>query len=341
MKDKAGESRREFLKNCVAGAVVAGVSGLRPMAAVAGQSSGAKSKVVIASDAQLYGANSGTSSMPDSARVQKLLDRAMQSFYDVGDPVKPWKKIVRPGEVVGLKVNTIAGPGLSTHKALVDAICERLKQAGVKASDIVIWDRQNAELERVGFQLTNDGNRERIVGSDDKSAGYEEQDSVYGSVNTRFSKLLTRTCQCMINLPVLKDHGISGVTLAMKNMYGVINNPYKFHDNNCSPYIADLNMLPEIRKKFRLVICDAMTGCYEGGPSFHPQYTWQHNSLLVAADWVALDHTGWQIIARKRAEMKMKTLEEVGRPPKYIAVAADAQHGLGINDPARIALTEV
>jgi uncharacterized protein (DUF362 family) len=337
MKDKAGESRRDFLKNCVAGAILAGVGGLTPAEAAANEAANAKSKVVIARDALLYGA----SSTPDSSRVQKLLDRAMQSFYDAGDAVTPWKKLVRPGEVVGLKLNTIAGPGLSTHNVLVDAICERLKQAGVKASDIVIWDRTNQELERVGFRLSNDGSRERIIGTDDKSVGYEEKASVYGSVNTRLSKLLTRTCHCMINLPILKDHGGAGVTLAMKNMYGVIHNPGDFHANNCCPYIADLNSLPEIKNKFRLVVGDAMTACYEGGPGFKPQYTWKHNGLMVATDPVAVDYTGWQIIERKRAELRLKTLEAAGRPPKYIAIAADSQHRLGTNDPRRIALVEV
>jgi hypothetical protein len=84
-----------------------------------------------------------------------------------------------------------------------------------------------------------------------------------------------------------------------------------------------------------------MTGCYEGGPGFNPRYAWKYNGLMVATDRVAHDYAGWQIIARKRAEMKIKTLEEAGRPPKYIAVAADAQHGLGTNDPARIAVVEV
>jgi uncharacterized protein (DUF362 family) len=336
MKNKAGESRRDFLKNCVAGAIVAGVGGLATVEAVAGEG-GARSKVVIARDSMLY----GQSSTPDSSRVQKLLDRAMQSFDDAGDPVAPWKKLVRPGEVVGIKINTIAGPGLSTHNVLVDAICERLKQAGVKASDIVVWDRTNKELERVGYRLSTDANRERFIGTDDKSVGYEEQASAHGTVNTRLSKLLTRTCQCMINVPILKDHGGAGVTLAMKNMYGVIHNPADFHANNCSPYIADLNMLPEIKNKFRLVICDAMTACYEGGPMFKPQFTWKHNGLMVATDPVAHDYTGWQIIERKRAELKMKTLEAAGRPPKYIAVAADAQHRLGTNDPQRIAVVEV
>ena len=296
-----------------------------------------KSKVVVARDPELF----GTSSNPDPARVQKLLDRAMKSFYDTQDPVAAWKKVVSPGEVVGLKVNTIAGPGLSTSVALVEAICERLKQAGIKPNDIVIWDRTNRELTRAGFHPSNDVSHERIIGTDTKDVGYEEKPSVYGSTTTRFSKLLTRTCTCMINLPILKDHSGAGVTAAMKNMYGVIDNPNDFHANNCCPYIADLYMHPVIKDKFRLSICDAFTACYEGGPGFQPQYTWRFNGLMIASDPVAHDYTGWQIIERKRAEKGLKSLAAAGRPPRYIAIAADAQHHLGTNDPQRITVVEV
>jgi hypothetical protein len=56
---------------------------------------------------------------------------------------------------------------------------------------------------------------------------------------------------------------------------------------------------------------------------------------------VALDHTAWQIIERKRAEAGLPTLEAAGRPPRYIATAADQAHKLGFNDPQRINLLEV
>jgi hypothetical protein len=47
------------------------------------------------------------------------------------------------------------------------------------------------------------------------------------------------------------------------------------------------------------------------------------------------------MIERKRAEAGMKTLEAGGRPPRYIATAADGAHALGTNDPNRIRLMEV
>ena len=126
MRNKAGESRRDFLRNCVTGAIVAGVGSLAPLEMAAVQTGSGKSKVVVARDAMLY----GQSSTPDSSRVQKLLDHAMQSFYRTSDPITPWKKLVRPGEVVGLKINTLGGPALSSNLLLIAAISERLKQSG-------------------------------------------------------------------------------------------------------------------------------------------------------------------------------------------------------------------
>jgi uncharacterized protein (DUF362 family) len=338
MTNRPEKTRRDFLKDCAIGALAAGAA---PLAfahdvnpASANQS---KSKVVIARDAALYG--SGVN--PEAARVEKLLDRAMQTFSDSSDPVAPWKKLFKPNEVVGLKVNTIAGPGLSTHVVLVEAICERLKQAGIKPANIVVWDRTNGELERAGFSLSNDPNRVRIVGTDSKDIGYDETVLSYGVVKTRLSNLLTRTCDAMINVPILKNHSFAGVTLALKNMYGVNHDPDKLHANNCCPAVADINMLPPIRNKFRLIVADAMTGCFEGGPGFKPQYAWKYNGIMVASDPVAIDYTAWQIIERKRAERGLKPLADAGTPANYIAVAADAQHRLGTNDPNRIVLREV
>ena len=194
-------------------------------------------------------------------------------------------------------------------------------------------------MERVGFHVVTDGNRVQCFGTD--RIGYEQELSTYGSVGSRLSKILTQRCDVLINVPILKDHEGAGVTIAMKNMYGVIHNPNKYHPNGCNPYIADLNMLPEIRSKMRLTICDATTACFEGGPGYKPEYSWKNNALLVSQDPVALDYTGWQIIERKRAEKGLKTLESIGRAPRYIATAADAQHRLGTNDPKRIAVVEV
>jgi len=328
--------RRDFLKKCLAGAAVLRASGRMGMfAAVEQEASLAKSRVVISRDSMLRGAGTTV----DSHRMQSLLDRAMQALFDRDNPVEAWKKLVRPGETVGLKVNALGGRGFSSNLQLVEAICERLQETGIKASDIVVWDRDSDELERAGFHVVTGGNRVQCFGTD--RVDYEPELVTHGSVGSRLSKILTQRCNVIINVPVLKDHDGAGVTIALKNMYGVIHNPNKYHPNGCNPYIADLNMLPEIRTKMRLTICDATTASYEVGPGYKPEYSWKNNALIVSQDPVALDYTGWQIIERKRVEKELKTLEADGRAPHYIATAADAQHRLGTNDPSKIAVVEV
>jgi len=245
--------------------------------------------------------------------------------------------VVRPGEVVGLKVNCLSGRGGATSLTLVDAIVERLQQAGIKSNNIVIWDRLNSDLDSAGFRPGSQ--KPRTIGND--SAGYEEDLEIQGSVGSLLSRTLTRTCDAVINLPVLKDHGIVGVTMAMKNLFGAIHNPNKYHPNAGDPYVADVNMLPAVRSKVRLTICDGSYAQYEGGPSYMPQWSWPFNGLLVARDPVALDYTGWRIIEAARAEKGFPTLKAAKREPTYIATAADAQHRLGTNDPARIEKVEV
>jgi uncharacterized protein (DUF362 family) len=329
-------SRRDFLKTCLMGAAVLRAGGGSALLAAAEQcASPAKSRVVIAHDAKLRGAGSTV----DSRRILSLLDRSMQALFDRDHALETWQKLVRPGETVGLKVNALGGRGFSSNLHLVEAICERLQEAGVKAKDIVVWDRDSEELERSGFHLSTGGNRVQCFGTD--RVDYEQELVTHGSVGSRLSRILTRRCNVLINVPVLKDHDGAGVSIALKNMYGVIHNPNKYHPNGCNPYIADLNMLPEIRGRMRLTICDATLASYEGGPSYKPEYTWKNNALLVSQDPVALDYTGWQIIERKRAEKGLKTLEGDGRAPHYIATAADAQHRLGTNDPRRISAIEV
>jgi uncharacterized protein (DUF362 family) len=328
-------SRRDFLKKALTGAAVlcatggAGVPGMAEEGAAP-----ARSRVAIARDALLR----GTGSTVDSGRMQSLLDRAMQALFDRDRPIEAWRKLVRPGDSVGLKVNALGGRGVSSNLQLVEAICERLQEAGINAGNIVVWDRDTEEMEDAGFHIATGGNRVQCYGTD--RVDYEQELAAHGSVGSRLSKILTQRTNVLINVPVLKDHDGAGVTIALKNMYGVIHNPNKYHPNGCNPYIADLNMLPEIRSRMRLTVCDATTAMYEGGPAYKPEHSWHHNGLIVSRDPVALDYTGWQIIERKRAENGLKTLEAEGRAPHYIATAADAEHRLGICDPKRISTVE-
>jgi len=289
---------------------------------------GERSRVVIARGAAM-----------NQAAIVRALDNGMQAYFDADTPVEAWRRIVRPGEVVGLKVNCLAGKGISTRVALVEAVLQRLQEAGIPARNIVVWDRLNADLESAGFRPSDNPNRVRYLGND--VLGYESELASYGAAGSLLCRTLTRVCDTVINLPVLKDHGIVGVTLALKNFFGAIHNPNKYHLNVGDPYVPDVYMLGPIRRKVRLHLCAAITAQYEGGPAFMPQWSWPCNRLLISQDPVALDATGWRIIEQKRAERGMPPLKAVRREPAYIARAASSAYRLGVADPARIERLEV
>jgi uncharacterized protein (DUF362 family) len=334
------KNRRDFLKTAVTGAVLLGAHRAQGLARSLDQhAESGKSKVVVARDPDLH----GTGAQLDEKRVQALLDRAIASYTGRDKPVEAWKHIISPfggqDKVIGLKTNGLGGKGISTHAVLAMAIAERLQQAGVKPGNILVWDRNARDLEACGFTINTDPSRIRCYGND--VSGFEDQQESWGVARIKLSKILTRECAMVIGLPILKDHSGAGVTFAMKNMYGVVDHPQSLHAGNCNPGVADLNCIPAIREKVRFTIGDAMTSVYDGGPGFHPERLWQPNALIVGEDRVAVDYTAWQMIARKRAEAGVPTLEAAGRPPHYIATAADQAHRLGTNDPTHIHLMEV
>jgi len=327
-------NRRDFLKTAATGAVLLGSRSTLGLAELLDQH---KSKVVVARDAALHSAGGHL----DEKRVADLLDRAIATYTGRDKPVEAWKRIVPVGKVIGLKVNGLGGKPIATHLALTLAICERLQQAGVKPSEIVVWECRRSDLERAGYTISTDHNRIRCIGTDMDSFGYEEKPAAFGSVRVNFTKILTRECDFVINLPVLKDHDLAGVTFSLKNFYGAIQRPAELHGNACNPGIADLNCIPALRDKFRFTIGDAMASIYEGGPSFRPEHLWHPNALIVGHDPVAIDYTGWKMLERKRAEMGLPTVESTGRPTTFLVTAADQAHRLGTNDPRRIHLMEV
>jgi uncharacterized protein (DUF362 family) len=338
------KSRREFLKEAATGAVLLGSSAAAEKLALAAavvdsHAANGKSKVVIARDATLHGA----STQPDEQKVLDLLDKAMAAYTGREKPVEAWKKIVPAnvldGKVIGLKVNGLGTKGIATHTALTLAIAERLQQAGVKPGNILVWDQNAKFLEACGFAINTDPSRVRSYPSD--TAGFEDEESSWGVALIRITKILTRECAMVINLPILKDHRMAGVTFALKNMYGVVDKPFTLHADNCNPAVADLNCIPVIRSKVRFTIGDAISSVYDGGPAFHPERLWYPNALVVGEDRVALDTIAREMLESKRSEMGMPTFEAAGRPPRYIATAADATHKLGTNDPQRIHRVEI
>ena len=339
MKNNSKIKRRTFLKSSFQATSAFYLTGLPSCQAESDRNNreteANKSKVVIAQNDLVRDKNKNLI----ENQVEKLLDSAMENLLQLNNSSQAWQKLFNKNDVVGIKVNCLAGRGLSTNYELVQALIQGLRSAGVAEKNIIIWDRANRDLEKAGYKIQTNRNRLKCYGTD--QVGYSRKLYEFGEVGSSLSNILVHQCTAIINVPILKDHGICGITNALKNFFGVIHNPNKYHDNFGDPFIADVNMLPEIRNKTRITITDALTAQYEGGPPFMPQWSWQFNGLLVGFDPVALDTVAWDIIEKKRKKCGFPSLKQAGREPTYIATAADENHRLGCNNLSKIQIDAV
>jgi uncharacterized protein (DUF362 family) len=281
---------------------------------------------------------------PNQKQIADLLGEGVSALLDEKDRVAAWKRLFSPRDTVGIKVNVLGGKGLSPKPELAAAICEALQAAGVPADRIIVWDRFSHELRRAGFEIVTSGSRPRCFGTDSirggEFGGYDAQPQISGTIGSCFSSIISTMCTAMINLGVLKDHDLSGISVGLKNLFGLIHNPNRYHFYvHSDPYLADLAAHPYVRGKLRLVIIDALVGQYNGGPAYKPQYTWPFDGLLIGTDVVAVDRMGCTIIEARRTEAGLPSLAEIDREPKYIQLAEEK--GLGCSDPSKIDIIEV
>ncbi|MBF0495062.1 MAG: DUF362 domain-containing protein [Deltaproteobacteria bacterium] len=273
----------------------------------------------------------GNGQVSSSAAAQAL-DHLVMAVTTKHDPAQAWTTLFSSRDVVGIKVNALAGRGLATHPETAPALAERLvKFCRIPPGQIIIWDRTDRELLRSGFVLQKEDHQVRCFGTDAlANGGYEAQPQISGQVGSCFSTIVSRYVTALISLSVLKDHDLSGVSLGMKNFFGAIHNPNKYHDHQCDPYIADLVNHPYIKEKFRLSIIDGLYAQYHGGPSLNVSFRVTRRQLIGGLDPVAVDTVGHQIIEQLRQQHKLKSLKDEGRPPTWLATAAKL--GLGRDD---------
>jgi hypothetical protein len=286
------------------------------------------SKVAVVRDARVLEGGA-----PDRERLHEMVSWAILRTTAAESPEKAWASLFSSDDVVAIKVNCFAAPGQKTHLELVDEILEGLECAGVKRCNVIIYEWKSEHLSRGGYTEERFPGV-RLMSSD--AAGYLAPMTL-GAATFRLTVLLDGV-SAIINAPVLKDHMLAGVTAALKNHYGSIEEPAALHGNNCDPYIADLNSAPILRGKHRLVICDALRARYEGGPYDETPHKWVYGGLIASADPVAVDALGADIIEQRRRTEHLPSLAKRGTPPKWIHTATE--RGLGFDSREKMDLME-
>jgi hypothetical protein len=185
--------------------------------------------------------------------IRQMLDASITELTGLNDAGEAWAALFAPYERVAIKVNPIDKSSGSTHVPLVMAVAECLQEVGIPAEQIVIFDRRTDELKKAGYSINVDGPGVRCYGTDGNyTGGWKIMDLDVGLSDVLLS------CDALINMPILKSHSIAGITFAMKNHYGTFDRPENFHGGRMGLGMAELNNLPPIKERTRLIIGDAL-----------------------------------------------------------------------------------
>jgi len=294
----------------------------------------AKSQVVIVRAAGLI--DPGVSA--DQAKILRMFRRGFELLTREQEERNAIRAIFRPDDRVGIKVNTIGGRAISTRPEVSLSLAALLSRNGSPDKNIVVWDRTNRELRDAGYKLAASADGFRVFGTDTDGAGYGQELVSHLNIGSLFSKIQTDFVTASISLAILKDHGMAGITAGMKNYFGAVHNPNKYHDFRCNPFVPEVFDSPPVKGKHKISILDCLLVQYHRGPSFHAQWAERYGGFVLSLDPVAADRVGWALIERFRAAKGLPSLAEEGREPVYLATAE--KMGLGRADLGEIETVE-
>ncbi len=263
----------------------------------------------------------------DPRVVGRMFSRGLELLTGEREEARAVAALFRPTDLVGIKVNTIGGRPISTRPEVAAALASWLVRGGLAERNIIVWDRTTRELRDAGYAMAKGWSGIRVFGTDADGVGYEPGLVSHLNVGSLFSRILTEITTASISLAILKDHGLAGVTAGLKNYFGAIHNPNKYHDDRCDPFVAEVFDAPPVKTRHRLSVIDALTVQFHKGPSYHARWAARLGGLLFSLDPVAADSVGWRVIEGLRAEAGLPTLGEEGRTPGYLATAE--RMGLG------------
>ena len=312
----------------------------------------------------------------NSAIVRQMVDDLVMAA--TGEPTvsSAWGSLVKPSDVVGIKVCTNGAPLFSTHPAVVNAIVAGLTDAGVPPQNIVVWDREERLLKEAGFRAKNAGYRLMwSEGNYDPKAVITSPISgklIYGDLlfmaktpdtlrgefgrdpvekekkprtmdnlsdESHLSSVLTRVVTKVINVPVLSDNFFCGLSGALFNMtIQNLDNWRRLVQDpiNGDPSIPEAYADPRIGDKVVFQLMDGLIALYAGAPFGDANYAIHYGTLFASKDPVAMDAVALERIDEWRMGAQM---ELASKTAKYLPTAFS--YGLGNADLRKIEVIDV
>jgi uncharacterized protein (DUF362 family) len=219
------------------------------------------------------------------AEPEIMFDKAIEALGGMGAFVKRGQKVVvKPN--IGWDVSPERGG--NTNPKLVARIIEHCFNAGAK--EVVVFDHTCDKWQRCyansGIEAAAKNAGAKIASGD--SEGYYQEVSVPEGKTLKKAKEheLVLGADVFINVPILKNHGGSRMTVAMKNLMGIVWDRGYWHGTDLHQCIADYATY----RKPTLNVVDAYYVMKRNGPrgvSVDDVVTMK--SQLLSTDMVAID----------------------------------------------------
>lgn len=211
--------------------------------------------------------------------------------------------LVRSGATVVIKPNFSVPrkpeDACTTNPHLIAAVVKQCLAAGAK--EVKVFD---FPFSSPPVCLTNSGIKAAVEAAGGKAFATNQQ-SFYTQVDiggkilktVLFSKDVL-DADVFINFPILKHHGITKVTMGLKNMMGLVWDRGYLHKTDLVQGIAELANF----HKPHLTILDATRGITDNGPG-GPGTIREWNQVVFGTDPVAVDAYGATLFGLKPAEI--------------------------------------
>ena len=229
-----------------------------------------------------------------------MFDKAMEAMGGM-------KQFVPKGSKVVLKPNigwdVPPDRGANTNPKLVAQIIKHCYAAGAK--QVTVFDHTcddwKSTYSNSGIERAAKDAGARVVPGNTES--YYQKVTVPNTSKLPNAKVheLILDADVFINVPILKNHGSSKMTICMKNLMGIVWDRGEWHRNDLHQCIADFAAF----KKPTLNVVDAYTVMKKNGPrGVSADDVVTMKSLLVSTDMVAADAAGTKLFGWEPADIR-------------------------------------
>jgi uncharacterized protein (DUF362 family)/ferredoxin len=263
----------------------------------------------------------GTRPDTDTIAVTRTFDGIEAAAHRVIEQVGGMESVMRGAKIAVLKPNFVAGrnaeTGSTTSFALMKAVAEEVRACGAEP---VLCETPGTEFDReatytiLGVEKFCEENGIRILRVDPEGgeADWMELRPAGAKVLRRYRIPRILQDARLINLPVLKTHVISTMTLSMKNSMGILPRPDRriMHAFDIDQSIVDMNL----GIKPDLNIVDGSMGQDGEGPLYGDKADLQ--VLVAGRDALAVDLACCQMVGVKPRDIPhlRVALEQMGKP---------------------------